>query len=511
MPVCAIYARVSDEEQVKGESISHQVSFVREYARRRSLEDDARWETPDRLVFIDEGISGTNLLKRVAVQALLDAAKTGQFEVVLFKGISRFARDTVDALMMLRTFIASNVRVISLEENFDSQRDNAEFIFTIHSALAQAESEKIGIRVRIGAMQKAREGRWNGAVPCGYTLNRATQRLEIDPVSAPLVRRIFELADMGRGPWVIADQMNTSGLYTSRGALWTRKRVRDVLTNPAYAGDVVYGRRERRLVVGDDPYSHRKQTTWQDNPEQLVICRDAHPALIERNRFERVQTKLQNRSLKRGRTGRLHLFTKGLLVCTCGQNMTIKYNSRHVAYYACTGKLKYGKHFCDQRFIRADDLESCLLARIREDVFGHANLTTIHWAVSRPVAIDDSVRSQIDAQIDRELHRSALLFDRHLDGTLTEEQYVALNQNVRARLQTLHSTRDELLAAETVFQLAAPETGDVIKDFLAHVLHPDTSNRHVARECVEQLVQRIDILDGSPECTVVSITYAFTA
>jgi site-specific DNA recombinase len=105
--------------------------------------------------------------------------------VVLFKGISRFACDTVDALLMLRTLTACVVRVISMEENFDSRRDSAEFIFTIHSALAQAESEKTAIRVRVGASQKAKWGKWNGQPPDGYILNPNTKHLKIDESTAP--------------------------------------------------------------------------------------------------------------------------------------------------------------------------------------------------------------------------------------------------------------------------------------------------------------------------------------
>lgn len=141
MPTCAINARVSDESLLKGESIEHIISLCQEVARRRSIETGEPWIVTHALTYVDGGITGTSLVKRAEVQRLLRDARVRKFDVVQFKGISRFARDTVDALVMLRSLLACGVRVVSMEENFDSQRDHAEFVFTIHSALARAESE----------------------------------------------------------------------------------------------------------------------------------------------------------------------------------------------------------------------------------------------------------------------------------------------------------------------------------------------------------------------------------
>ncbi len=508
MPVCAIYARVSDEEQVKGESIQHQISFVREFARRRSLEDRDEWTTPDQFVFVDEGITGTSLMKRTAVRALVQAASERQFEVVLFKGISRFARDTVDALVMLRTLIAAGVRVISLEENFDSRHDSAEFIFTIHSALAQAESEKIGIRVRIGAMQKARQGRWNGAAPDGYRLNPTTQKLEIDPVTAPMIRRIFELALAGHGPWVIADRMNVDGFRTPRGAFWTRKRIRDILCNPVYAGDVVYGRRERRIAIGDDPLARRKQTIQSRNPERLAICRDAHPALVPREQFQTIQQHLRDRSTKRGRIGKMHLLTKGLLVCKCGHHMTIKYNHRQVAYYACTGKMKKGKHYCDQRLLRADELEGLVLRCLREHVLDAADLSSISLDGFDRHHDPLEVR-HIDQQIERELLRSQTLFDRYADGALTEQQFTTMNQTIRRRLESLEAARRQLSEAEDLFAVEEMDFARAADEMLRTYLHQDSPDRHVTRQFAEQLIERVEIVSTSGDCVQVAVRFRF--
>jgi site-specific DNA recombinase len=63
MTLCAIYARVSDESQLKGDSIEHQISYCKEHARRRSLDDGVQWIAPESFMYVDEGITGTSMVK----------------------------------------------------------------------------------------------------------------------------------------------------------------------------------------------------------------------------------------------------------------------------------------------------------------------------------------------------------------------------------------------------------------------------------------------------------------
>lgn len=510
MPVCAIYARVSDEEQVKGESIDHQISFVREFARRRSNEEQETWVTPDAYVFVDEGITGTSFLKRTAVQQLVQAARQKRFNVVLFKGISRFARDTVDALVMLRTLVAAGVRVISMEENFDSQRDNAEFIFTIHSALAQAESEKIAIRVRIGAAEKARTGRWNGAVPYGYGLNRETQKLEVDPIVAPLIRRIFDLASEGHGPWMIADKLNLAGQYTPRGAHWTRKRIREVLGNRVYAGDVVYGRREQQIAIPDDsdPMSRKKKTVFVNAPDQIVVCADAHPPIIDREQFDSIQRTLAERSTRRGRVGHQRLLTKGILVCKCGRNMSVKHNHIGVVYYACSGKMTRGKHYCDQRFLRALDLEAVVLERLRTDVQAALDIDLIHITPSNHSVTAHEIE-QIDQQIAKEMRRSQLLFDRYADGQMDDDQFDSMNRTIRQRLESLRQTKQQI-ARQTSQAQREVDVAATLRRVMEDFLTSNSTDLHVTRQFVEALIERVEIIASNDHDVQLRIKYRFS-
>lgn len=510
MNICAIYARVSDESQLKGDSIGHQISYCKENARRRSLDDGTQWFTPESLVYVDEGITGTSMVKRPAVQRLIRDARTRQFEVVLFKGISRFARDTVDALLMLRTLTACGVRVVSMEENFDSRRDSAEFIFTIHSALAQAESEKTAIRVRVGASQKARSGKWNGQAPDGYILNRETKHLQIDESYAPVIRDIFSMYLCGMGCRKIADVLNGDNRHTKRGNLWTQRNISRLLRNPVYVGDVVYGRREKQLSFPDesDPLARKKRTVWAIDPERLTVCKNAHPCIVSREVFEKAEEIMDKRRSKSGPTGYRYLLTKGLLICTCGSSMTITYNKAGTPYYRCLQQRDSGKSTCNSGHIRALDLEREVLARVRRDVLESLRVDALALPQQSSQGIEQQLKS-VQNKIDQEINRSQRLFDQYTQERLLDEQYARMNKTIQNRIQTLQKTRDKLtkematmekeLDAELLVRLA-------MRDFL----QVDSKNARLTREILELFVANVGVLRSVEGKKAICINYRFT-
>ncbi|WAH38142.1 recombinase family protein [Alicyclobacillus dauci] len=509
MTICAIYARVSDESQLKGDSIDHQISYCKENARRRSHEEGTQWFTPDTFIYVDEGITGTSMVKRPAVQRLIRDARARQFEVVLFKGISRFARDTVDALLMLRTLTACGVRVVSMEENFDSRRDNAEFIFTIHSALAQAESEKTAIRVRVGAAQKARSGKWNGQPPDGYTLNPETKRLEVDESFAPIVSDIFTMYLNGYGCRKIADVLNGEGRYTKRGNFWTQRNISRMLRNPVYVGDVVYGRREQRVTFPDesDPLARKKRAVWVGDPERHTVCNDAHPGIVSRELFEQVQEKLDKRRLMVGSNKHDCLLSKGLLICTCGSSMTITYNKAGTPYYRCLRKHDSGRTICNSGHVRARDVEQAVLNRARTDILEAINFDELVIPEMETENLEKKLVS-LQKDLSKEMDRSQQLFDQYTVGNLLDDQYTTMNSTIRNRILTLQKTRDRLLKEIGAKQEQA-NVEQLVRQAMHDFLNLDTSDVLVTREILSMFIKNVTVLRSREGLKEISITYRF--
>lgn len=509
MTICAIYARVSDESQLKGDSIEHQISYCKENARRRSVDEGTHWFTPDSFIYVDAGITGTSMVKRPAVQRLIRDARAKHFEVVLFKGISRFARDTVDALLMLRTLTACGIRVVSMEENFDSRRDSAEFIFTIHSALAQAESEKTAIRVRVGASQKARSGKWNGQAPDGYVLNRETKHLEIDDSFAPVIRDIFSIYLSGCGVRKIADVLNSEGRYTKRGNFWSQRNLSRLLRNPVYVGDVVYGRREQQLAFPDesDPLARKKRSVLVDDPERVTVCENAHPGIVSRDVFQKVQEIMDKRRPQSGPTDYSYLLTKGLLLCNCGSAMTINYNPAGTAYYRCIRRRESGQSVCKGGYIRAVDLEREVLASVRREVIDAIQYEDLVI----PQQSTDKIEQELTAilrKIDVEIERSQQLFDQYTEDQLLDEQYSRMNRTIQNRIQGLQKTRDRLMK-EIEAKQQQLDAESLVRQAMRDFLSVDTSNARLTREILALFVENLTVIDGSGGLKEICINYRF--
>ncbi|UOF89772.1 recombinase family protein [Fodinisporobacter ferrooxydans] len=513
MPICAIYARVSDEMQTKGESVDHQISFMREFARRRSEESGENWLTPDDLVYRDDGITGTSMLKRPNVLQMIEDAKCKRFDIVLFKGISRFARNTVDALLMLQTLKICGVRIISFEENFDSQRDHTELIFTMHSAVAQYESEKTGIRVRIGNFEKARSGKWCGAVPEGYALDPDTKRLIPDPSRSWLIQFIFSEYLKGKGFWTIASELNRQGILTKRGAHYTAKRIREIITNRVYVGDVIYGRREQKLAFAheQDLLTRKRRTVVTDNEANLAICTNAHTAIVSKENFQRANSLIAERRTKQGRRGREHILSKGILHCACGARMRVKVNHRDVAYYYCSHRTLPGAGKCKQKSIRAEWLEQSVLQHIRTEIMDRLQAGTYRsfLQIKNPVQILEQQLQTIQTQLEREKQKATLLLERWMEEKISEDQFAQMNQIVTGQIQGLHQT---YVGTQRKLRSLKDSSDERLQDVLhtfEQLLRNSTPDKAQTRELLRNLVHSIHILERSETTIKLSIFYRF--
>lgn len=148
----AVYARVSTSDQ----SVDMQLQDLRRFAASRSLEIVHE--------FTDAGISGTTR-KRPALDALMDAARKRQFDVVAVWRFDRFARSTRHLLDALNEFRHLGIDFISYSENLDTSSPIGEAVFTILGAVAQLERDIITERVRAGVAKARPTKKYWGRVP----------------------------------------------------------------------------------------------------------------------------------------------------------------------------------------------------------------------------------------------------------------------------------------------------------------------------------------------------------
>lgn len=372
---CATYGRASTDRQ--GDTIEHQISWAKEWIKRENQDKTKNeiWKLPDELIYTDEAFSGykLGLLDRPAMKRLINDAKQDKFHLIIFKSISRIARDTQESLKLLSIFETLGIRVISIEETFDSSKQSSEFFFTIHSAIAQEESKKIGVRVSLGNKAKARSGKWaNSRPPMGYKVNKETKKLEFgDSEQIKIIQDIFDLyVNEGLGTFKIAEFLNNGNRFTTRGNKWSRASVVDIIKNRAYVGDIVYGKKRYKPVQKLDTEGKMTKTINIDEAD-WSICENAHPPIVDRIIFDKAQMILKSRNVGQTFKHVIHPLT-GILKCgKCGEGMVCQkrvWNNKEYRYYICKTYHKYGRDTCSQANINADELENLIYNRLKEKV-----------------------------------------------------------------------------------------------------------------------------------------------
>jgi site-specific DNA recombinase len=498
MPRCAIYARVSTDKQ--GDSVEHQVSLMKEWAKRKSI-DGEQWSTPDKNIYIDDAISASKIgiLDRPAIKRMMEDAKNKKFDAILFKGISRFVRDVQDALMMLNQFEALDVRTISYEESYDSKTSSV-FMFTIHSAVAQEEAQKIGIRVSLGNKQKAAKGQWaNSRPPIGYVVNKETKKLEFgSPDQIRTVRFIFDsYVNDGMGTFKIAEELNSRGWLTTNNRSWSRTTVAQVLKNQVYIGNVVYGKKRYKSVQRLDGYGKRLKTINIDQDE-WSICEDAHPEITDKATFNKAQNILKSRNVGQTFKNVIHPLT-GLLKCgKCGEGMVCQkrsYKDKEYRYYICKTYHKFGRNVCSQSNVNANELEAFIIEKLKEKIneyYSKSDKMNILVYAQKTKGDIISKLKKIESSIDELNQATVQLLKR--STALTDEQFNYANEDFKKQLQKLND--EKYLTEEELRKIDKTDTRKILEEEMKMFLSEGNIPVEELRRYSHLLIHEI-VIEGS--------------
>ena len=352
----AVYVRVSTDQDAQKYSPEHQLEACREYAESEGLTTD------DTLVYNDAGLSGTEMENRHEVKRLLNDARNGKFDAVLFTAVSRFGRDLADVFTMKKRLeTIYGVRIVSIEEGYDSAVEgrNSEMVFTVHAMLAAHKSQEMSIAIKRGLRQAAKKGRHIGnVIPYGYVKN-ADKQLIPNPSEASIIKDIFKLYLDGNGSKSIAELLNHRGIPTAtktrkgKDTLWQASTINAILHNDVYVGRLIAHRWQiaTNFEVSRKADSAVKRQSVRDEDEWVVID-GAHEAIIDVATFNRVQEVMSKKATNKGikRTSNL---LAGLMTCKdCGGSMIVSGrnkrdgNGNEYKYVVCAKIRRIGKYAC---------------------------------------------------------------------------------------------------------------------------------------------------------------------
>ncbi|MFR2331476.1 MAG: recombinase family protein [Flavonifractor plautii] len=262
----AAYCRVSTEKEDQLHSLAAQQAYFEGYIARHG------WRCAG--IFADEGLSGTTL-RRPRFAELLRLARSGAVDLILTKEVSRFARNTVDALQVTRRLREQGVGVIFLSDGIDTRDNDGEFRLTIMASVAQEESRKISERTRWGQLQAMRRGvAFGNDTVYGYALRGGA--LTIRPEQAEVVREVYrKCLEEGKGAHTIAQELTEAGVAPPLRAdgAWSPAMILRLLHNEKYCGDLL--QKKYRTV---DHLTHRKVVNR--GAEEQFRLENHHPAVL---------------------------------------------------------------------------------------------------------------------------------------------------------------------------------------------------------------------------------------
>lgn len=285
------YCRVSTENESQKTSYSNQVRYYRDFISKKD-----GWILVE--VYADEATSGTNRTGRVNFNRMMDDARMGKLDYIVTKSISRFARNTVDALDCVRLLcdMTPPVGVYFEKENIDTLDVKGELFLTILSALAQEESRSISDNIRWTFQKNFKAGipHINLKRMLGYDKGENGEWI-INEEQAEIIRIIFTRYLNGSSSRQIAEELNSLGKTTVNGKKWGSSGVLGILHNEKYVGDL-----EMQKTVTRNFLTHRSYKNDGEAPKYYVI--DHHDGIIDRETWDRVQHILKDKITKSYKT-----------------------------------------------------------------------------------------------------------------------------------------------------------------------------------------------------------------
>ena len=280
----AAYARVSTNRECQQTSYEAQIQYYTRYIEKK----------PDWIfagIYADEGVTGTPTQKRVAFLQMIQDAMDGKIDLIVTKSVSRFARNTVDSLSVIRKLKEHGVEIYFEKENIWTFDAKGELLITIISSLAQEESRSISENTRWGMRKAFQDGKV--FVPYRHFLGYdrgENGELKVNPEQAKTVRMIYKMFLDGNSFYRIAAELTQRRIPTPYGKeIWRDRTVKNILQNEKYRGDALLQKRYSRNFL-----DRKMRKNEGERPQYYVVGN--HEAIIEPETFDKVQRELQRRA-----------------------------------------------------------------------------------------------------------------------------------------------------------------------------------------------------------------------
>jgi site-specific DNA recombinase len=501
----ALYARYSTDNQSVA-SIEDQFRICREHADRE------RWQIID--TYHDAAISGASVILRPGIQALLQDAQRGKFDIVLAEALDRVSRDQADVATLFKHLRFAGVQIVTLAEG-----EISELHVGLKGTMNALFLKDLAAKTHRGLRGRVEKGKAGGGLCYGYdVVKRIDSEGEpvrgeraINEAEAVVVRRIYREFAAGKSPRAIATDLNRDGIPGPFGHSWGDTTIRGhasrgngIVNNELYIGMLVWNR--QRFIK--DPNTGKRVS--RPNPQakwirtEVPALRIADDELWQRVKARQAELAKQFEATTKGvrsaRAARLNglrrpaFLLSGLLICgCCGGRYGIVVNDR----YGCLGHFRKG--ICDNgRTVRRDDIERRVLAGLTDKLVSPEAV-----AVAMRAHAEETNRQNHERRAQTESDRRSLeKIERGIKGIMAAIEDGMYQQTMKARMGELAEQKAEIEARLADAPADMPDVHPNITELyrtkvirLAETLADPESNGE-AREDIRSLVGEVVLTPG---------------
>ncbi len=452
-----IYIRLSQEDKEKkyeaeSESIINQKQVLQTYCSNNKLN----------LIneYIDDGYTGTNY-DRPGFKRMIKDLEDKKINTVLVKDLSRLGRDHIMTGYYIENYFPlNNIRFISLQESFDSfknqaSNDSSTFIIACNDYYSKQNSVKIRSVLR----EKKKRGKFIGSSPSyGYLRDPEDKgHLIPDPETKEIVKKIFNWSLNGMTNCEIASKLNSSGIDSPStrkninkpknrcSGLWTTISITKILSNQIYCGDMVQNK--------DTNISYKIKKRVPLDESMWIIVKDTHEPLVGRDTFNQIKL-MKKRLIKKNYTNREKRLFENILYCAeCGGTLTVTYKknkdywSVNCNKYSRSPKLR----LCTPHFFPYDKLEKILLSNIKKTLkpfFEQIDVDQICEELKKEFSQSneaDSIITDIEKEMTETKERLVGLYDDYKEKIINLETYSNVQNSYTEKLNNLIKKRDSAI------------------------------------------------------------------
>ncbi len=438
---------------------------------------------------------------------MIACAKNGDFDLIVTKEISRFARNTLDSIFYTRDLKKHGVGVIFMNDNINTLDGDAELRLAIMSSIAQEESRKTSERVKWGQKRQMEQGVVFGRSMLGYDVKDG--KMYINEDGAKVVRLIFhKFVNEGKGTHVIARELREEGIKPMRVKEWQNTVILRVIRNEKYCGDLV-----QKKTYTPDFLSHEKK--YNRGQEEFVIIKDHHEPIISRELFDKANRILDEKSLSqegKAKHSNRYPFSGKIKCGCCGSSYVARYKTRkngsRYKAWRCLEAARHGSPHVDKAgnqvgcsglSIRNEDATHIMYLVTSSLKYNKEKITNNLLAIIKSIIAMDTAGTdseKLKSQIKAIEQKRTNLIDLYTSGDITRDEFSVARakcENEIAELQSVIDSIDKQRERPSKQQELVAEITEAMNELINGVEYEDDFYKEILDKMVVNDKDHIDV------------------